>query len=93
MTGVKQGDNLAPTIFLFMMQAAMELVARKWKELDILPFKYNHTTIHSNGKLVQHKKKDTHLMVAELFMILYVDDGAIMFCNRENLQLGSKVVT
>ena len=71
----------------------MELIARKWKELDILPVKYNHATIHSNGKLVQHKKKDTHLTVAELLMILYVDDGAIMFCNREDLEVGSKVVT
>ena len=31
--GVRQGDNLSPVIFLFMMSAFAEALENKWKEL------------------------------------------------------------
>ena len=35
LVGVKQGDNLAPALFLFAMQAALESLERVWAEHNI----------------------------------------------------------
>eukprot|EP00979_Chaetoceros_neogracilis_P009041 scaffold2037_cov247-Chaetoceros_neogracile.AAC.5 len=34
-SGVKQGDNRAPVLFLFAIQAAVETMHRKWSSLDL----------------------------------------------------------
>ena len=33
--GVKQGDNLAPVLFLFVMQAAMETLQSVWRDHNV----------------------------------------------------------
>ena len=35
LVGIKQGDNLAPILFLFVMQAAMEALEAVWSKLNI----------------------------------------------------------
>ena len=82
LTGVKQGDALAPTLFLFIMQAMAENVLNIWKKEEITPF--THLYDHVNGKMVRHKplKKNKYLLqpvhsVLHLILILYVNDGAL----------------
>ena len=36
MVGAKQGDNLAPVLFLFVMQVALESLERVWVEHNII---------------------------------------------------------
>lgn len=85
LTGVKQGDVLAPTLFLFPMQTMAECVLQKWKEEGIEPFTYLFDESSESGKMVRHRvtKKNTILppsiTVAEIILILYVDNGALCF--------------
>ena len=37
--GVKQGDNLDPTLFIIVMQFLAELLEKKWKENKISKFR------------------------------------------------------
>jgi len=41
-TGVKQGDNLAPTLFLFMMQEMHETTTAEFTEAGIFPVYFLH---------------------------------------------------
>ena len=47
LTGFKQGDALAPTLFLFIMQAMAESVLEIWRQEKITPFTYLYD--HRNG--------------------------------------------
>ena len=40
LTGMKQGKVLAPTLFLFLMQAMAKNVQDKWHKASIVPFSY-----------------------------------------------------
>ena len=55
LTGVKQGDVLAPTLFLFPMQAMEECVIRQWEKEKIEPMTYLYNTNNSTGKMIRHK--------------------------------------
>ena len=50
LTGVKQGNALAPTLFLFIMQAMAETVLEIWKKENITPFTYKYD--HKNEKMI-----------------------------------------
>jgi hypothetical protein len=86
--GVRQGDNLSPVIFLFLMSACAEslqdeLDARgmekaKCRKIDL--------TGISQGQLVGRKPKDFKAGEEfELFDFYYVDDGAFVFTSRDSL--------
>jgi len=41
--GVRQGDNMAPVLFLFLMSAAAEALEAKWRETGIAVLKVAHS--------------------------------------------------
>ena len=96
--GVKQGDVLAPTLFLFLMQAMVERVLLHWKKENIQPFTYLSDS--TNGKLVRHPTKPKHARVQllqpdnvfSLVMLLYVDDAALCFTSYEEMTKGVIIV-
>ena len=53
LTRVKQGDVLAPKLFVFVMQAIAECVLQKWKDENITPFTYHCDGVE--GKMCRHK--------------------------------------
>jgi hypothetical protein len=90
--GVQQGDNMAPILFLFVMQAFSETLEDKWeKEWGLTKPTYR---FHRSKKAREHgrllaqdcKAKGTFF---EILYLLYVDDGTFLFDSREALEKGA----
>jgi hypothetical protein len=84
--GVKQGDAMAPVLFLFLMQAFAKTLEDSWEEAEIkVPtFNYHRNRDNPIGRLVNQRSqsKGTLLLLNNL---LYVDDGAFIFTNKSNM--------
>jgi hypothetical protein len=90
--GVRQGNNMAPVLFLFVMSAFADTLEVAWKEAGI-----NVCTVCSvtgaklaagNRKVRGHMPKEylsRGLTAVKIFQCLYVDDGAFIFSLRKNL--------
>ena len=84
--GVKQGDVMAPVLFLFCIQACMEALATVWPA----------------GKLKFHTKRQggqassmpfrTVGELVEFWVSLYADDGAFFFETRADLVAGTRAL-
>ena len=82
---------MAPLIFLFFIQAAMDLSHRKLDTTEFQKIELRHPTgSTTRGKLTgQRKAKGNKLHVTE---ILYVDDGVIASKTREHLILAASIL-
>ena len=91
--GVKQGDNMAPVLFLFLMQAMAETLEAEWlKEgIKIPEFRYHKETKCVKGRMRAQSTKAKGTAFS-LFKILYVDDGAFMFESKKDMVRGANVV-
>ena len=97
--GVRQGDNMAPVLFLFLMTAFAETLEVVWRENDI-----NVVTVQSmsetdfesgKGAIKSHtpaQYMSPSLTAQEIFQCLYVDDGAFIFGSRDDLARGLNLV-
>ena len=85
---VRQGDCMAPVLFLFVVMAFAETLETEWIKTDIKMINLRQHT-HSPrevGKLTGHKKnKFEQVTILALFCVLYVDDGAFAFEDRDQL--------
>ena len=87
--GVRQGDCMAPVLFLSVVVAFSEKLE---KECTITGF--NMITLQQRsqspqdiGTLIGHKEKTlSQVNVLTLFCVLYVDDGAFLFEDRLQLE-------
>ena len=95
LVGVKQGDNLAPVLFLFVMQAALESLERVWAEHSIILPSFNWLPNNedgtSNGTLTGQRANQPGVSF-EFFRSLYADDGAFMFTSREDMINGTSLL-
>ena len=57
----------------------------------MIPFYHNSNLCHKKGNLTCHKMKDKFFTKDELFLFLYVDDGALPFLSRLDALLGSEI--
>ena len=68
-TGVKQGDNLAPILFIIVMQFLAELLEGKLTLNNItkIPFSHNTNAFYKGGVLIKHNNKKRFLTKDEIF--------------------------
>ncbi len=91
--GIRQGDIMAPVLFLFLMTAFAETLEIVWRQQEI-PIVSVMTAKGDNmidGKICSHTLtmfKSTKLTAYEILQCLYVDDGAFPFGTRGDLQRG-----
>ena len=82
-TGIQQGDNMAPLLFLFVMQAIMEtLNLSNITKHEIQYFPKSNNPLPQHGRLLSQptNSKGTPF---NLDNQLYVNDGTFIFQNRE----------
>ncbi len=84
--GVRQGDNMAHVLFLFLMSAFVETLKIEWKNTDIsictVQSVIGTELANRGGKLCEHIPKNylsRSLTVVDILQCLYVDDGAFIF--------------
>jgi hypothetical protein len=86
-TGVKQGDNIAPALFLFLMQGMAEsLETKHTREAKSPPYSFKHPRTALNGKIkCQSNPTGTKGKDFSLTHTLFVDDTAIVANTSEEL--------
>ena len=83
--GVKQGDNMAPVLFLFYIQAAIEKMDRDWPvDRPEFLFKMDSTV---TGRPYTAKGARFNFWTS-----LYADDGGFLFNSRSDLKAGARTV-
>ena len=84
-SGVKQGDNLAPLLFLFMIQAAADLTEAHWS--------FEKPMLWKDKKEYLNSRRRTKDAVEILFnRSFYADDAAFIFLSRADAIAGCKVI-
>ena len=93
--GVRQGDNMAPVLFLFLMSAFAETLEAEWKRARIgvctVRSFVGSSLTSGKGKLRGHLPKEylsRDLTAVEIFQCLYVDDGAFIINSRADMTRG-----
>ena len=77
--GVRQGDCMAPVLFLFMIMVSAETLETEWikEDLKMISLQQHTHSPRNVGKLTGHKKNKLEQgTLLALFCALYVDDGA-----------------
>ena len=90
--GVRQGDNLAPTLFKLVLQLVAEDILRTFREnrIDMLEIMCNKDP---TGVLKLHKYSYLQSMITKIISLFtHVDDGAATFNNREDSIKGCNTI-
>jgi hypothetical protein len=96
--GVRQGDNMASVLFLFLMSVATETLEAKWCKTGIAILKVAHLRGNDleSGCIHGHTPRmynSTRLTAFEIFQLLYVNGGAFPFSDCNALTAGINLVT
>ena len=93
--GVRQGDCLAPVLFLFVVMAFAETLEKEWTRagLNMITLQQHSQSPQDIGKITGHKVKTfSQGNFLTLFCVLYVDDGAFPFKDRLQLEVGLSLI-
>ena len=86
--GLKQGDRVAPVLFLFIMVAFAETIEKEWVRngFKMIKFKQHSNSPQSSGRITSHPAKTfSNGTLYGIFCMLYVDDGAFAFETRKDM--------
>ena len=87
--GVQQGDNMAPTLFLFAMLAFSDIIDRHWTSTwQLKPLQFNFFDRLKGRLLAQSTTSKGKLFT--LPYLLYVDDGVFVFEDLAQISKGSQ---
>ena len=97
--GVRQGDNLSPVLFLFLMSAFAEALESQWSEKGIHQAEFSRVSTNDvgncTGQLLGHELSKMGFkdgIIFKVMQILYLDDGAFVFSSREDLITGVTLI-
>jgi hypothetical protein len=93
--GVRQGDNLSPVIFLFVMTAFSEILDKKWTMAGLPRVEAEHTPLSQlrTGQLTGHiKPLQKRGATTHITHTLFLDDSCFPFNTREDAAIGTKLV-
>ena len=89
--GVKQGDSVAPVLFLFIVMEFSKTLEKEWmlNGLTKAKFSRDNNSPLSDGQLISHQPRSfNRVALFEIFCMLYVDDRAFVFESRRQLEIG-----
>jgi len=102
--GVRQGDNMAPVLFLFLMAAVSDLIDQAWERegIEKVEFMRPSNEDFPTGQIHRHNMKknkvtgeiivnDQHVSF-HVNTTIYVDDAAVPFTSRKQLMKGLPIV-
>ena len=89
-TGVKQGENLALTLFILVIQALEEISIKHWKHTDITPTTLTFSP-PNQGSLSNHKPTTPSQHQLNTHMLMYVDNCAALFNSRNDKMEGKNI--
>ncbi|MHA7927757.1 MAG: reverse transcriptase domain-containing protein, partial [Marinobacter sp.] len=97
--GVQQGDNMAPLLFIFLMQAVAETLDKKWTTEGLRPLSYRAPKHHQkkNGEITHRGRLlgqpcKTIGRTFHLHGLYYCDDGAFLFETHDQLKKGANLI-
>ena len=93
--GVRQGDCMAPVLFLFMIMAFAETLAIEWKDmgLNMLLLRTRKNSPRDSGSRKGKLPKTlSEGVLLELFNVIYVNDDDFAFEDRKQLTLGAQLI-
>ena len=93
--GVRQGDCMAPVLFLFRVMDFSETLEKEWFKagLQMVALKQHSQSPRDMGRLIGHKKKNfSQGTLLALFCVLYVDNGAFLFEDHDQLKQGLSLI-
>jgi hypothetical protein len=91
-TGVQQGNNMAPILFLFVMLAVMEtLDLTGTTKPEFRYFPQSDKPLKQRGRLLGQPTKSNGSSF-NIENLLYVDDGAFLFQSHSDIQTGAQKI-
>ena len=96
--GVRQGDNMAPVLFLFVMAAMGELLDKIWEKAGIQSCELMRESdeTYRKGQIFRHNvtkcAKSETIVKFKVNFTIYVDDKALPFVSRSQLCKGIPLV-
>ena len=93
--GVRQGNCMAPVLFLFMITAFAETLEIELKDmgLNVLLLRTRtNSPCDSENLKGQLPKTFSEGVLLELFNMLYVNDGTFTFKDQKQLALGAQLI-
>ena len=87
-SGVKQGDNLAPVLLHFVMQAVFDSLEKNWPNDVERPKLFLHKSKFLRPTKANENKQDSF----DFWRSLYADDAAMVFSSRTSLITGTRIV-
>ncbi|KAL7549376.1 hypothetical protein ACHAWF_012644 [Thalassiosira exigua] len=92
--GVRQGDNMAPVLFLFLMATFSELLEKAYDEAGIIRVQVCRESDETfrKGQLFRHNvkkcSKSATTVLATIDNVIYVDDEGLPFVSRAQSEKG-----
>jgi hypothetical protein len=86
--GVKQGNVMAPILFLFLMLAFLETLEEEYKEWGIKPIEFKYHTDITKGQL-KSQTLQCRALTFHIAQLLSVDDTFFPFATRDDLIQGT----